>query len=240
MRIKNLYKDKGQGLVEYALIVIGIALTVILVLNLTGVQINELFCRITGALGGQTCEEKAVLEAKGCSISFDDASDTESWNGKDVNSQFTFENGKMCNTGKSFNFFESCEESKIDQDFTVYLKGITIERTGTKETGVDFMFRTDDSRNGYRFSYSSSSNVIIIWKRVSNKWVMIDYSLTPQEWGNESVDFKLEVKGDTFKTYKDDELLLVVNDDTYGDGKFAWRNKPGSKSCIDEISFEEN
>jgi hypothetical protein len=31
---------------------------------------------------------------------------------------------------------------------------------------------------------------------------------------------------------------MQTTDDTFTEGDFAWRNKPGSKSCIDEISFQ--
>ena len=234
----NRCREKGQGLVEYALIVVGVALAILFALELTGVELSTVFCRVTGALGGQTCEERSTLFTSSCSYKFDDASDTEGWYGKDVGSKLTVEDGKLCNTGKSFNYFESCHDTEPDPDFTVYLKGITLESTGPKETGIDFMFRTDEQRNGYRFSYSSTSNVIIIWKRVSSKWIMIDYAVTPKEWGSESITYKLVVKGETFTVFKDDEQLLQVKDDTYSSGKYAWRNKPGSKSCIEEISFE--
>ena len=45
-------KEKGQGMVEYALIIVLIAIVVIVVLGLLGTQISQVFQDITTALGG--------------------------------------------------------------------------------------------------------------------------------------------------------------------------------------------
>jgi pilus assembly protein Flp/PilA len=45
-------KEKGQGMVEYALIIVLIAIVVIIVLTLLGDQISTVFSQITSALGG--------------------------------------------------------------------------------------------------------------------------------------------------------------------------------------------
>ena len=43
-------KEKGQGMVEYALIIVLIAIVVIVVLTLLGTQISSVFSRIAEAL----------------------------------------------------------------------------------------------------------------------------------------------------------------------------------------------
>jgi pilus assembly protein Flp/PilA len=45
-------REKGQGLVEYALILVLIAVVVIAVLTLLGNQVSAVFNTIVGALGG--------------------------------------------------------------------------------------------------------------------------------------------------------------------------------------------
>lgn len=45
-------KEKGQGLVEYALIIVLIAIVVIVALGLLGDQITNVFENITNTLGG--------------------------------------------------------------------------------------------------------------------------------------------------------------------------------------------
>jgi pilus assembly protein Flp/PilA len=44
--------EKGQGMVEYALIIVLIAIVVIIVLTVLGTQISKVFSTITSALGG--------------------------------------------------------------------------------------------------------------------------------------------------------------------------------------------
>lgn len=44
-------KEKGQGMVEYALIIVLIAVVVIVVLTLLGTQISAVFSTIANALG---------------------------------------------------------------------------------------------------------------------------------------------------------------------------------------------
>ncbi len=43
-------QEKGQGMVEYALIIVLIAIVVIVVLSLLGTQISTVFSQITSAL----------------------------------------------------------------------------------------------------------------------------------------------------------------------------------------------
>ncbi len=43
-------KEKGQGMVEYALIIVLIAIVVIIVLTVLGTQISKVFSQISSAL----------------------------------------------------------------------------------------------------------------------------------------------------------------------------------------------
>jgi pilus assembly protein Flp/PilA len=46
-----LAHDEGQGMVEYALILVLIAVVVIAVLIVVGNQVQNVFCNISGAIG---------------------------------------------------------------------------------------------------------------------------------------------------------------------------------------------
>ena len=51
-RLRRLIaRDEGQGMVEYALILVLIAVVVIVVLIVLGNQIQNVFCNIGGAMG---------------------------------------------------------------------------------------------------------------------------------------------------------------------------------------------
>lgn len=45
-------KEKGQGLVEYALIIVLIAIVVIVIMALVGDQVSNIFSKIASALTG--------------------------------------------------------------------------------------------------------------------------------------------------------------------------------------------
>jgi pilus assembly protein Flp/PilA len=49
--LQALTRDEGQGMVEYALILVLIAVVVIVVLIVLGNQIQNVFCNISGGLG---------------------------------------------------------------------------------------------------------------------------------------------------------------------------------------------
>jgi len=52
MRKRNLFHKKGQGLVEYALILALIAIVSIVALTLLGTTVSDVFSQITEALSG--------------------------------------------------------------------------------------------------------------------------------------------------------------------------------------------
>lgn len=52
---KFFSREEGQGLVEYALILVLVAVVVIAVLMLLGPQINQVFCRVANVLQPGTC-----------------------------------------------------------------------------------------------------------------------------------------------------------------------------------------
>ena len=49
--LARLSSEDGQGMVEYALILVLIAVVVIAVLMIVGNQIQNVFCNISGAMG---------------------------------------------------------------------------------------------------------------------------------------------------------------------------------------------
>lgn len=48
LRTRLLARAAGQGLVEYALILVLIAIVVVVVVNLLGKQVKNVFCNISG------------------------------------------------------------------------------------------------------------------------------------------------------------------------------------------------
>ena len=64
-RKRLLAKAKGQGLVEYALLLSLVAIVVIVALALLGDEVRSVYCQISGALpgGGSGCDVVAITKA---------------------------------------------------------------------------------------------------------------------------------------------------------------------------------
>ena len=228
----------GQGLVEYALILAGVALAAILILNISGISVRETYCKAVIALGGKACDEN-----KDCSFAFDDSSDLDAWESNSDN-ELSLEDGKACITGdgKSAQSYMNsrCTDSLLSDDYSISLSGVTVDEVidNDKNTGFDTWFRAKDDNNGYLFIYNSRTDYVRFWKVVNGKWVRLSEKKVPSNWGSKELNFKIDVKGDTFTAYQDGEAILQASDGAYTDGEIGMRNKPSSKSCIGDISVE--
>lgn len=225
----------GQGLVEYALILAGIALAVILTLNITGVSVRDVYCRVADSLGGKACDDA-------CSFAFDSDADLDAWEGK-ATEHLTLEDGKVCITGdgKNANSYlnPSCSERLSSDDYQIALSDVSVEKeTGTNNTGLDTWFRAQDDKNGYLFIYNSRTNYVRFWKIVNGKWIKLSEKKVPSEWSSQSLDFQVDVSGNTFTAYQGGQKILTASDSAYPSGQVGIRNKPSSKSCIGDISVK--
>lgn len=226
--------EAGQGIVEYALILVAVALVAFLALRVTGTTVGDIFCQVTGGVGGASCAEPDV-----CTMTFDDPNDLDDWTGWDVGRTLGISEGKLCNSGTQFNYFNACASTQPTSDFVAHLDGIKIDPLGNNlHPGFDFVFRSDDQRQGYRFSYSAKSNVVVFWKGLGSSWVLLKHARVPADWVEQELSFQIKVEGNTFTAFKDGEQILQTTDDEYTEGMFGWRNKPGSNSCIDSMSIQ--
>jgi hypothetical protein len=59
----------------------------------------------------------------------------------------------------------------------INLQGATVEKNvengKNKNTGFDILFRMQDEKNGYRFTYNSKINVFRFWKQVNGNWIRV-------------------------------------------------------------------
>jgi Flp pilus assembly pilin Flp len=225
------HKENGQGVIEYALIAAGVAVVTILILSMMGVSVQSVYCQAITGLGGSGC---------GCSSTFDDPGELDTWTGGNKDGNLTIEDGQICNAGSKKTYMNACTSDFGTSDFTADLNGISIEKTGSGNTGYDFMFRSPDEKNGYQFTYNSKTNIFRFWKRVNGRWILLETTNVPSEWGSQPLDVQLKVEGDTFSAYKDGELIIQASDDTFTEGQYGIRNKPGSKTCFDEIDVQQN
>jgi hypothetical protein len=221
--------EYGQGLVEYALILVGVVFAVILALTLTGETLKSTYCRVAEGLGGGGC---------GCVFGFDDADSLEQWSGNNEDDYFAIENGQACMTGngKARIFLNNCPTAYSSNDIVITATYMTFSSAGNGNAGVDILFRALDDENHYKFIYNASGDYVRFWKVVYGKWIQLGSAKVPKAWKNEVLNFRIEVRGDNFKAYRDDQFLLEVNDAMFTEGQVGLRNKPGSKTCLDELS----
>ncbi|NQU63315.1 MAG: hypothetical protein HQ517_03380 [SAR324 cluster bacterium] len=228
----NHFKSEaGQGLVEYVLITALIGLALFLSLRVTGTTVRELYCDIGSGLGGQGC---------GCTSAFDDPAEIDDWGGSNKEGFLTIEDGKICNSGPKSSFLNSCSKDFGSSDMNADISGVSIETIRGGNSGFDFLFRSQDENNGYHFTYNSQDHLIRFWKRVDGRWILLSSKRSPVEWSQQpELDFQVKVIGDTFTAYKDGEAVLQASDDAYAEGQYGLRNKPGSKTCFDNISVQQ-
>lgn len=223
--------ENGQGLVEYALIFVGVSLVIILILSLMGTSVGQVYCQAVQGLGGAGC---------GCSFTFNDGDDLGDWTGSSPES-FGIEQNKACITGngnQALTFLNSCSSDLGSDDFVVSLEAVTVDRVvdNNKNTGLDVWFRAQDDQNGYHFTYNSKGNFVRFWKRVDGKWIRLAHAKVSSDWANQENDFQIRVAGDSFTAYRNGQEILQAADGAYQEGKVGLRNKPSSKSCVGSLS----
>jgi len=138
LNIKN-----GQGLVEYALLLVLLVVGVILIMSLMGVSISDLYCSAANAIGGGTaCNEQEIY----CQDNFD--GDLSGWQ---ASGNLSLKNGQLC-FGNGLRSMNKCS-MKLDQsDYVISMNDVNL----SKGNGYGVYFRTTVDNNGldgYIFQY---------------------------------------------------------------------------------------
>ena len=231
-----IYHQKGQGLVEYALILLLVALIVIAGISLVGESTRDVLGQVGLALQGQN----AVY----CDS---DMSNSDEWQyeGSGTGS-WTINDGMMCRVTDYQNGFAYSRCSQTDKmrnasDYVIHLKNVVLERG--QGYGVMFRVQNYEARpNGYSFQYDPGLNGMVFRKWI-NGWELsqpIAYQrLTDYEWYGIPRDIELVVKGNTFEAFIDGELVLTAEDDTWSSGGMGLRTWGITEVCFDELSISE-
>jgi hypothetical protein len=225
-----LQQNKGQGMVEYVLLILGVSLIVLISLITTGTSAKQAYCQAVYGMGGPGC---------GCTFDFADPSELENWDGENKE-QFTIVDGKVCIAGDGSSprtYLNACSTDFGTDDFIINVNGATAERTvdNSKNSGFDIKFRSQDAANGYHFTYNAGKNFVRFWKLVSGKWVRLAHANVPSEWSDEELNFQIIVEGNHFTALRDEEVILEATDSAYPEGNIGLRNKPSSLSCFDNM-----
>lgn len=227
---KQPLKERGQGLVEYALIMIGMISSVILILNITGTSLTAVYCQVVSNLGGSGC---------GFTSTFEEANAQEDWECWKKEDYMAIEGGKACVSPSKETYLNRCSIDFGPADFTMDLKDVSIDKSKGKNPEFHAVFRAQDEKNGYYFSYNVKSNNVRFWKIVEGKRITLEKARVPRDWRDQELDFQIRVEGDNFTALKDGEQILTAQDDAYREGQYGFRNRKSPKICLGEITVQQ-
>jgi hypothetical protein len=220
----------GQGLVEYAIILALVVVVVLLILRLTGLSLNEVYCKVVKGLNASlTCGQPQSY----CSDRFNDLSNWTSSSGWQV------QNGQLCNNSGSQNFiYNSCSQTaSLPKDYTINVDVATLY--AGDGYGISFRQTSTNPTNGYIFQYDPGLGMFVFrkWINGAETAPFAKVSAGNYNWYNVPRSVKVEVKGNVFKAYVDGNLVLTGTDDTYTSGGTALRVWDSTKACFDNLSI---
>ncbi len=205
--------QKGQGLVEYGLLLLLIAIAAILAISIAGVSVQELYNQAMAGLGGEKCTPLARAGADW------DSSQDKFWKGGITPQQGGYKVCPLC--GGLLPGFSG-------NDYQVDLSGVQVKNTNSTWNGYGITFRAENGKmglNGYMFELEkvNKSNPTQIY---FSKWVngvqikppiKRVYLKSDIDWNNPP-DMSVKVEGDTFTAYMDGQQVLQGSDKTYTEG----------------------
>ena len=230
-----MLKVFGQGLVEYALILALVAVVVLIVLQISGYTVRDAYCAVAEGLGAD--EACAAREQVYCE---DDFANLDNW--KTNWGTWTNIDGKICTSGYSKNYSTCSQSMENMSDYSVHVSGAQL----TAGNGYGVFFRgteLDGRTNGYIVQYDPGwgGGAIIVRKWINGAELgpFATKKLPAYDWYSKPHDLTINVVGNTFTIYLNDEEVLVAQDDTYPEGGVGLRTWDSSQFCVDSLSIGE-
>ena len=221
--------QRGQGLVEYGLLIVLVAIGLILIMRLMGVSVSDLYCQaVNGITSGSACKGQIY-----CQDSFD--GNTSGW--QNMSGTPTTQNGQMCFSGGLQNL-NKCSTKMSQSDYVVNLNGVTL----TNGNGYGVYFRstlTGSGLNGYAFQYDpGAGNALLIRRWVNGTEVNPPIAKVPinSTVYNAPHDFKIVVKGSTYTVYMDGVKVMTAQDSTYPTGGTGLRSWDSTSACLKDFN----
>lgn len=224
---------RGQGLVEYAILITLLAVGTVLVLNLFGISLKEAYCTVAnGVSRGEACKPESL-----CKDDF--SSDLTGWKPLEGNPG-QVKNGSYCPSNYT-RVLNACSTSTGFDDYTVNVNDANL----SSGSGYGVAFRVQDTPNGmtgYIFQYDPgyAPGSFIIRKWVNGRELNPPIAVTKDpdfDWYGEPHDISVEVKGDTFTGYVDGKPVLTTTDSTYPTGGTGIRTWDSTVVCFDQFDM---
>lgn len=245
MGIHRSKKEIGQGIVEYALIMVLISLVTIGGMSAAGVSIRDVYQDVVDAFNGSgTTQALRNFYAD----TFDVDGDLSNWTQARWNSYYggrwRAQDGKL----KSDRFAAAFLDDFGQDDYTLTATGVVFDNQKQVWQGGLLYFRTDPvAEEGYVFEIEKRNrgqDAQIYFRKWSNGY-QLDPPLAsapiPAGYDFENpTDIQVQVSGDTFTAFMDGEEVLQTSDSTYSSGTVGLASNWGSRMEVDDISIDEN
>lgn len=216
----------GQGMVEYALLLLLVVLVTFLALQLMGISVREVYCRVAGGFTPNACATTL------CKDDFSSASGSKVRNGA-----WQVSNGQLCINGGGIVYDKCSMTSLTATDYSASLESAALK----SGDGYGIFFRATDTpagTNGYAFQYDPGLKGFVVRKWVSGKEINppLAYKAVPANYDWYSKPHKLTIKvvGNTFTGYVDGQAVLTGKDSTYPSGGTGIRTWDSTKLCLDQ------
>jgi len=237
-------QESGQGLLEYALILVLAAVALVLILQLFGISLRDVYCAVVSIFSDSgTC----AVSAKPAAICEDDFTQGLSgWQNNFGNTNI--QGGNFCWSGDT-QTFNQCSMKQELKDYVIHLEDVVIGQG----PGFGVFFRTtfgQQGASGYIFQYdpgmknygSPNGSFLIrrwmngkeIWKPIAETPIPPDFALykTPH-------DIDIVVSGANFTVLVDGKKVLEVTDHVYKDGGAGFRSWGNTTTCTSHFSIFE-
>jgi Flp pilus assembly pilin Flp len=225
--------EEGQGLVEYAILISLVAISSLLVLQVFGVSVGQLYCDVAEAINLKSaCTAKAI-----CEDTFDSLDNWKTHYGKPLANQ-----GQVC-LSKGVQMYNLCSMEANVQNYTVRLENAYLYQGD----GYGIFFRTSynaKGANGYIFQYDPGLKAFVIRKWINGKeiWQPIAKTPIPKDYPiyNTPHTVEIRVQDNLYTVILDGEKILEATDDTYTKGGIGLRTWDDTQFCGDQISLLSN
>ena len=132
----------------------------------------------------------------------------------------------------SANFPALCLGPKIYTDLLMSIRFKPV--SGKTDQAAGILFRIQDPNNYYILRANALEDNVIFFRYASGKRTTLkegSAKVASRQWQ----ELRLEVSGNRFRGYLDDQLIVETTDDAYQAGKAGLWTKADSVTCFDDV-----
>lgn len=242
--MKRRVHESGQGLLEYGLILVLAVVALMLILQLFGISLRDVYCAVVSIFSQSgTC----AVSTKPVAICEDDFSQgLTGWQSLAGNPQI--KSGNFCWSG-STQTFNKCSLTNELKDYVIHLEDVVVDQG----SGFGVFFRTtfrQQGASGYVFQYdpglktsdSPNGSFVIrrwmngkeIWKPIAEAKIPADFAVykTPH-------DIDIVIRDANYMVLIDGKKVLEVTDHVYKEGGVGFRSWSNTTACTSHFSIQE-